>query len=378
MARKERPKVSAKGWVEKSDDGYEATVFRVPKDRLFQPKKEGQYRLHIIPYTVPLKSKSGPNPNASPGEYYYERTFYVHRGIGANEQTFVCPKKTMGLPCPICEYREKLEKAKDADEDTIAALVPKMRQLWNVVDDEDMEEGVKVWEISFHNFGKQLKKEIRNGDEDEGYVYFADPDEGHLLRVLLEETSFGSGRPFLQTSSITLKKRKEKISDEILDGAYILDDELIVYPYDKLRKIFLQDEGGEEHGEEKEEPVARRRTEEKPEAKPEKKEEGRVGPTVASLGLAKGGAVIYDKKEMTILKIIDDNTVNLLTEDDEMIRGVDVAEVKPAPTKAPEPKNDKPAPKEEKAEKKPEPKKEPEPEPEDASAAEEDWDSGWD
>src|SRR5690606_35728633 len=130
---------------------------------------------------------AGPNPNAEPGAFHYERTYFVHRNIGVNEDAYVCPLRTAGKACPICEYRQKLEKEKNADEDLIGSLVPKQRQLWNIRDNDDLDAGVQVWDISFHNFGKQLKKEVRNADEDDGYEYFADPDEGHLLRVLLEE-----------------------------------------------------------------------------------------------------------------------------------------------------------------------------------------------
>ncbi len=218
--QRERRKVSARKRAVEHEMGFQSTNLKLPEGvKFFNVKKEGVYRLDIIPYIVPEGAK---NPCAQTGDEYFERTFWQHRGIGADNATVICPRKTLGKPCPICEYRAELAKQEDSDEDLIKSLAPKERQLFNVLDNEDLESGVQVWEISYHNFGRQLDARIRNSDDDDGYEFFHDPEEGMMLKIGMEEKNF-AGTTFYAAESIDFKKRRASIEDEILDAAVILD-----------------------------------------------------------------------------------------------------------------------------------------------------------
>lgn len=341
MAR-ERPKLSAKKWAETADSGFTPTMVKLPEGvGFFSPKKAGTFRLEIIPYEVPANPKGGQNPNAQPGELYYERTYFSHWKIGADERSYVCPAKTTGRPCPICEHRKELMRDRDADEDLIKALAPKQRQLWNVYDHAEPDKGVQIWDVSFYLFGRQLKAAINNADEDDGWEYFADPQDGLTLRVGMEEKSI-AGNSFLECVTVGFKARLEPLSDEILDAAQPLDDLLILLDYEKLKSIFLQEEGVEHPADDDEPAPKKERKQSKPadddEPPPKKgknppKEEPKIEPkpvTAADLGIGKGDDCRYAGKNWTIIKVTDDGlTVTLSNDDDEVRKGIKVADLKP-------------------------------------------------
>lgn len=363
MAR-ERPKLSAKRWAETADSGFTPTVAKLPDGvQFFSPKKEGTYRLEIVPYVVPDKPAGGQNPNAQCGELHYERTYFAHRGIGADERSYVCPARTAGKPCPICEHRKELMRDKDGDEDLIKALAPKQRQLWNIYDHGDAEKGVQVWDVSFHLFGKQLKAAVLNADEDDNFEYFADPEDGLTLRVGMEEKSF-AGNSFLEAASIGFKARKEPLAKEILDAAQLLDDLLIVLDYEKLKSVFLQEEGVVPHEDDDDEPAPKKKLanqaakddddDDKPATKKDKqvKEEPKKETkpvTAADLGLGKGDDCRYGGKVWTIIRIAEDGlTVTLTNDDDEVRKGVEAGDLQKVAADLPDKKEppfdeDKPA-----------------------------------
>ena len=226
-------RVSARHRAENHKGGYDKTTLNINSDTpLFQLKQEGARRIDIIPYRV-----SKGNPYADAGTLHFERTYWAHRGIGVDENSYVCPKKTTGAPCPICEARAKLAKDPDADEDALKDLAPKERQLFNVIDLDDRDRGVQVFDVSYHLFGKRLDKEVKS--EPDEYEFFADLREGLSLKLGVEEGTFGGGG-YYEVATIGFKARKEQYGDDVLDQVYDLDAMLKVLPYDKLKAIFLQ------------------------------------------------------------------------------------------------------------------------------------------
>ena len=227
--------VAAKQRAEKHKTGFDNTAFEMPEDKKqFALKSDKAVRLDIIPYEV-----GEGNPWADKGNLHYERTYWVHRGIGVDQTSYVCLAKTCGEPCPICEYRAKLAKDPDADEDLIRDLAPKERQLFNVINTKETNKGVQIWDISFHLFGKRLDKEIQNSDEDDGFEKFAELEGGFTLKCAVDEKSF-SGKSFYEVSSINFKPRSEDYDEDILQETTCLDDILIIKDHDELKEIFLQ------------------------------------------------------------------------------------------------------------------------------------------
>jgi len=230
---------AARRRAEEHGAGFEITSLILPEGvTLFKLKSEKSVRLDILPYIVGKH-----NPWADEGESYYERTYFVHRGIGADNNSYVCLRKELKKPCPICEHRAKLMKDPDADEDTIKNLAPKERQLFNIIDLRDKEKGVQIWDIAWWLFGKRLEAAIRNGDEDE-YDNFFELENGYTLKLGVEEGRFG-GRAFYGIESVNFKSR-EDYDEDILEEVHCLDDVIKITPYDELKKILLQTEEEDE------------------------------------------------------------------------------------------------------------------------------------
>jgi hypothetical protein len=221
---------------------------KLPDGVKFFEMKPGIHRIDILPFTA-----GKGNPYADEGELHFERTFWIHRGIGPDGNAFVCPRKTANEPCPICEARTKLSKDPDADEDLIKDIAPKERQLWAVFDQKNPDKGIQIIDMSFHLFGKQLDARVRNADDDDKYALFADPEEGFTLKLGVVEKHFGK-QTYNEVETIDFKQR-EPLDEDLLKNVPCLDELLVVLPYEKLKSIFLQtSEAGKDDDDDEDEP----------------------------------------------------------------------------------------------------------------------------
>lgn len=221
----------------KAEKGKGFGLYSLPeKVEFFRPQKAGTYNIDILPYKVTAQN----HPQVSAGEIWFERTVFVHFKIGDEELAYICPK-TIGKKCPICEQRAKLMKDPDADEELVKSLRPKERQLFNVIDLDDKEQKIKIWEISNFLFGEFLEEEIRNGDEENASFFFY--EGGKSLKVRFKQESFGENT-FLKTHRVDFEDRDDYGAD-ILKETVDLDKVLIVLSYEELEKKFL----GMEHDE---------------------------------------------------------------------------------------------------------------------------------
>ena len=265
--KKKRRLASAKKRAEAHSQGFERTTTKTPDGMsYFQLKAEGMKRIDILPYVVKESSRF-----ADAGELHYEKTFFVHR-IGPNGDAYVCPNRTSNKKCPICEELNRMKTDPNADEGLIKSLRPKERQLFYVIDHDEPEKGVQLWDISYYLFGKQLDARIKNSEEDDGFDMFFDPGEdGFTLRLGIGERSF-AGRAFYEVETIDFKPRKTEFDPEIYEDLPSLDELIKVEPFDKLKSIFLQTSEDEEIEEEEDDDVPFE-TEESPKSSNVKEEE---------------------------------------------------------------------------------------------------------
>ncbi len=219
---------------------------------------KGRNMFGILPYEVTVDN----HPCCGPGELWYQRTMWVHYGVGSDEKTEICPLKTFKDKCPICERRMDLMKDPDASDKDLDELKPKERELFNVLT-EDGE--IELLYISYHNFGKLLEEEIRE-DEDNGS--FADLEDGNLLSVRFKMDSFG-GNKFLKASKIDFKSRDD-LDEKYLDKVLDLDAIMIPKSYDDLYNEFGD---SEEKEDKKDKPEKKEKSSSRKKPKPEKKEE---------------------------------------------------------------------------------------------------------
>ena len=197
----------------------------------FTPKK-GTSNFRILPYEVTADD----HPEVPAGELWYQRTVWVHYEVGADNKSVVCPLKTIKQRCPICEYRNKLMKDPNADEDTIKALNPRERELFNVL--VDGEDEPQLLTMSYHCFGKKLEEEVREGEEEWGG--FADLEGGYLLSVRFQEKKLGKNT-FLEASRIDFKQ-DDDLDEGMLSEVYNLDDIINILSYDEIAAMFNEEE----------------------------------------------------------------------------------------------------------------------------------------
>jgi len=205
-------------------------AFRIPKGLTRYQLKDGTQRLDFLPFKV-----GKGNPSAEEGTYHFERTFFQHGRVGAGNESVICPRKTFGKKCPICEYRAKLSQIDDADEKELRDLSPKHRQLFVVK--RPGKDGLMLLESSYFGFGELLDLKLSKAEEGDEYDKFFYLDDGFTVRIACEEESIGRGK-FVKAKDIEFKIREEQYEDSLLEDIPCLDDLLIEIPYDELKELF--------------------------------------------------------------------------------------------------------------------------------------------
>lgn len=214
---------------------------RLPKGvNIFKEEPRTRVEIDIIPYVVTCDNHPDKDEEygiAVKGELWYKRPYWLHRGVGPNNQSVVCPS-SVGKPCPICEYRAQLLKdGAKWDDDTVKALKPSMRNLYVVIpkNDKNYPEEPHIWGISQFLFQDKLNEEIQENEE---YETFPDLEEGYTLRIRFTEGSFGSNK-FAEVSRIDFIERKKPYDESILEKIPSLDDILEILPYSTIEAMFF-------------------------------------------------------------------------------------------------------------------------------------------
>ena len=322
QAQRRRRQSPARRRSQQKATGFETTTLNVPEGLSFFDGTPGVHTVDIIAYTA------GPgNEWADEGTEYYERTFYHYWSLGANEKNYVALGKTFNKPDPVQEYRKQLMADEDADPEAAKALLPKQRQIFLVFDHKDGK--LKLWENSFHLFGKLLDERIKTSDEADGWDFFYllggpdDPEEdrGMSLRLTIKEKD-GGGFTFNEVIAIDFKPRTKALPDAVKNHGHCLDKMLIEVPYDTMKAILFHEEipvadtpsTAAEPAQKpatKPNPVA---TESQPKPKPKPKPDAEGPPTCESAGIILHSEVILKKngEQMKVISISKDGTSMVL------------------------------------------------------------------
>lgn len=216
----------------------------------FKPEKD-VYMLDVIGYVI-----TDPNhpEGIDPGYIWHSRRYFRHGNIGAEENSYVCLAKTFGKRCPICDYAKLGKNNGTLDKKQLDELRAKERGLFCVIDRDDKEEKIQLWDVSHHHFGKMLAAELPDVDDPQAAKFY-EPDSGYSLRVRFAKESF-NGRDFWKPERIDFKTRKQDYPDSILEEVPPLDDILIELSYNQLEEIFVM---GDSKGDDEPEPRERSR-----------------------------------------------------------------------------------------------------------------------
>jgi hypothetical protein len=210
--------------------------------------KEGEHIIDIIPFLA-----GSMHHQVAEGEPTYLLDIWVHQKVGMDENDVVCLARNYNEPCPICEFINAQRLKKDLDEEgeaALKALNPKRRCLYNIIcydSTREQDRGVQLWEVAHFLFEKKILSVARN-PRGGGFVPFSSPDNGRSIYFERE----GSGITNTQYLGHKFIERQDRIPDEILEDAYILDELIIKLTYEELKEALL---GGLAKPEKSSEPV---------------------------------------------------------------------------------------------------------------------------
>lgn len=154
----------------------------------FRMKKGEKYTIRVLP-----------DANGDPF-----REFHFHYGVEA--YGLLCPNKTFGEPCPICEFATSLWQEGTA-ESKAAAKELFARQRYNsfVVERGKEDEGAKVWA-----YGKGVYKSFLTAVLDPDYGDITDVDAGNDVKLSYYQTQ---GQNFPSTD-VTFRPFKTPLCSE--------------------------------------------------------------------------------------------------------------------------------------------------------------------
>ncbi len=190
-------------------------------------KKKGTFHFDFLPYITTN------NPESAKGELWWRRHIFVHRNIGPENATYLCPTTfDKRNSCPMCEEYKKLISAAVSDVEKTEAnqMRAKEKDLFNVIDLNDEDAGIKLFEISPFCLSEMLQDMAEHllppGE------WFGFLENGHSVTVLFKEEHMGKNA-YAKASRVDFKER-EDYEESTLDDVFDLDSLLISHTYDEL------------------------------------------------------------------------------------------------------------------------------------------------
>ena len=209
----------------------------LPKDiKVLSIKEETKHiDLDFLPYVVSDPKHPEAKSGAVPGALWFRRPFKVHRNIGSDNETVVCPR-SFGKSCPICDEQKRLYDAK-ASKDETKVLYPSPRSLYVVIplDVDGYDEEPTIFNMSDKLFLDELNDHCEEHEED---LCFPDLENGKTATLDLKWKELGDNK-YPEVKNITFTKRAP-YKEEILDIVPDLDEVLVVLPYEELKAMFFQ------------------------------------------------------------------------------------------------------------------------------------------
>lgn len=338
------------------------TTIKIPDGmEVFKPEAGKTYHVDVIPYVVGKGNKA-----ADPGDEYFELSYSVYNDLGIEEKKYVAIGDMLGVPDPVAEHLAQLRK-ENAEWDDMKPWTPKTRQLMLWYVHEQADKGVQLYEGAYGTVGELLDDEIKAADEADDYIQdLDDPEGGATLVIRFKAQSIGQSNPWVRAASIKFEEREDGLADpDLLDHGVVLEDLLKYETYDSLKNIMNgvpttpenDDDGDDEEAEEapakkparKPRKAKEEEAEEPPKEKPKKPaaKKTKAPPTAEALGIVKGAEVEHDEHGVcTVIRIGKDGlSVTIMTEDDEVVKGVapidlepveEAAQTPPPKEKAPE------------------------------------------
>jgi len=232
--------------------------------------KKGKNEIDILPFEV----TTGNDPSgAEIGDDQYKLEYWRHGQVGPKEENVICLLETFGKPCPICEEKKSMmDQGAAWDDPEVKALSAKRRCIYNVIDTNDTDKGVQLFDQSYHFFEKELFGAAEY--KDPAFIFFADIEEGYTVTFRGSEETFNKNK-FIKPKDFDFEQR-DAYPEDIYKEVFPLDAMLIIRPYDEIQALFMGVEVEEKEEPKKEKTTRKKKAEPKAE-KEEKPARGRRG-----------------------------------------------------------------------------------------------------
>lgn len=164
----------------------------------------------MIPYLV--TEKHHPD-GAQPGELWYKRPYMIHRNLGPEELTKVCPKSfNPRAMCAVHNHLVELRKDWDANADLIKSINASNREVYLIYDHDSKE--VLLYDAAYGSvknpgFGYLLASRIENPLAEEWAAFWLDGEDGMGLRITWQSSDFAGGGSWVRPISIDFVERKK-------------------------------------------------------------------------------------------------------------------------------------------------------------------------
>lgn len=223
---------------------------KVENVKFYKPK-EGKNKINIIPYIV--KTKNDPlvaSGDCNIGDESYMLDLFIHNNIGPTQSDVICLKENFHKKCPICDQRQEFyDQGKKAE---AAALKPKRQCFYNVIDEDNSEEGLQVFNISHFLFEKELIEEARAASDDGDIVDFVDIEDGKMVCFRGSKTTStinDKSVTFLEYKSFSFKNRSEPLDPDLVEQAISFDELMIIHTPEEIETILYGEEESEDDDE---------------------------------------------------------------------------------------------------------------------------------
>jgi len=225
---------------------------KMPKEtRFWKPDVEVTHIIDIIPWLA----EKDINKSIRKGDYLYTFDYWVHKNIGVNKVSYICPSKTHGDRCPICEYISKrLSEGRLSDKEYKSLPHPKRRTAYNVwvhTNDEEENKGIQIWDVSHFLFEEEivtLSENPRGGGQD---IPFSSVfEDGKSIAFIIKKSGTFVGYNGKQHDAFDYKghrfiDRDEELPDEIVDSVIPLEKYVDLHPdYNEMKDTFYSVIGG--------------------------------------------------------------------------------------------------------------------------------------
>lgn len=218
--------------------------------------KDKNYVIKFVPYEVDETHPKVMQGKMKPGQAAYVLDYTQH-AIGMNKTMVLCPKGTLGRPCPVCDRFFDLRQ-EDPKSEEAAAIKSSRRVLYNVVvlksTDDKVPADLKKVRLLFASqwlFESPMLDELKKGDgedDDEGGVSeysVADICVGtdgldKALKIMTKEVT-KDGRTFNEFSFQVVNNKKELDEEALLEDAVPLHKALNPLTPDTLSRMLYGD-----------------------------------------------------------------------------------------------------------------------------------------